>query len=124
MKPLKYNVTFFADRSCLFSRKDAEKRRAFFPQLNGLLRHDGAGIVTEQVTEQVLTLLSITDEMGRSTAELMKLVGIKHRPTFLYNYLQPALDIGLIAMTIPDKPTSSKQRYILTELGKQLKIDQ
>jgi len=28
---------------------------------------------------------------------------------------------GLVALTIPDKPTSSKQRYVLTELGKQLK---
>ena len=35
-------------------------------------------------------------------------------------YLQPLLDIGLIAMTMPDKPTSKNQRYILTEKGKDI----
>lgn len=76
--------------------------------------------VTERVTEQVLNLLAVADQTGRTSAELMALVGIKHRPTFLYNYLQPALDKGLLEMTIPDKPKSSKQRYVLTRAGKRL----
>jgi len=76
--------------------------------------------VTEQVTEQVLNLLAVADQTGRTSTELMALVGIKHRPTFLYNYLQPAVDKGLLAMTIPDKPKSSKQRYVLTALGKRM----
>ena len=75
--------------------------------------------VTEQVTEQVLKLLSKVDQNEYTTTELMNLSDIKHRPTFLYNYLQPALDAELIEMTIPDKPKSSKQRYRLTEKGKQ-----
>ena len=45
----------------------------------------------------------------------MDLVGVKHKPTFLYNYLQPAIETGLIELTIPDKPTNSKQKYKLTE---------
>jgi len=40
------------------------------------------------------------------------------RPTLLYNYLQPAIDVGFVAMTIPDKPRSSKQRYRITEDGR------
>lgn len=51
--------------------------------------------------------------------ELMKAVNIKHRPSFLYNYLQPAIKAGYIGMTIPDKPNSSKQKYYLTERGKE-----
>lgn len=78
-------------------------------------------VVPRQVTEQVLNLLAVADQTGRTTTELMALVGIKHRPTFLYNYLQPAVDRGLLEMTIPDKPTSSKQRYVLTEAGKNMK---
>ena len=31
--------------------------------------------------------------------------------------LKPLLDSGLLEMTIPDKPRSSKQRYRLTEKG-------
>jgi ATP-dependent DNA helicase RecG len=33
-------------------------------------------------------------------------------------YLAPAIDAGLIEMTIPDKPRSSKQKYRLTEKGR------
>ena len=60
---------------------------------------------TEQVPEQV------TEQVERSTRELMELLGLKHRPTFRDNYLLPALELGYIEMTIPDKPNSSKQKY-------------
>ena len=74
--------------------------------------------VTEQDTEQVRLLISSMADKKYSTAELMELVGIKHRPTFLYNYLQPAIEAGFIALTIPDKPTSPNQRYYLTNKEK------
>lgn len=77
--------------------------------------------VAEQVTEQVSKLLSVMGRDETTTAELMTKLDMRHRPTFLYNYLQPALDAKLIEMTIPDKPKSSKQRYRLTEKGKQIK---
>jgi predicted transcriptional regulator len=50
----------------------------------------------------------------------MNLVKIKHRPTFLYNYLQPSIEHGVIEFMIPDKPTSNKQKYRLTPKGKKL----
>lgn len=34
-----------------------------------------------------------------------------------HQVLNPLLDMGLIEMTIPDKPHSSNQRYRLTEKG-------
>lgn len=73
--------------------------------------------VTEQVTEQVLRLiLAIENEMTRG--EIMQVLHLNHRPTFLYDYLKPALELQVIEMTIPNKPTSSKQKYRLTEYGK------
>jgi hypothetical protein len=42
----------------------------------------------------------------------MERVGIKHRPTFRDNYLLPAMELGLVEMMIPDKPNSSKQKYL------------
>lgn len=35
-------------------------------------------------------------------------------------YLDKLLDMGVVVMTIPEKPTSSKQKYRLSELGKEL----
>jgi TspO/MBR family len=35
--------------------------------------------------------------------------------------LEPLLDGGILRMTVPDKPTSSKQRYVLTDAGLKLK---
>jgi len=49
----------------------------------------------------------------------MELIGLKHWKTFQANYLKPLLRQGLLAMTIPEKPTSSKQRYVTTEAGKE-----
>jgi len=37
-------------------------------------------------------------------------------------YLQPAIEAGLVALTIPDKPTSHRQQYYLTEKGKAFNI--
>jgi predicted transcriptional regulator len=48
----------------------------------------------------------------------MELIGRKHWKTFQINYLKPLLQQGLVAMTIPEKPTSSKQRYGITVKGR------
>jgi len=67
--------------------------------------------VITQVTEQVERLLSIMDNKEYSTKEMMELLELKHRPSFRDNYLLPALKLGYIEMTIPNKPNSSKQKY-------------
>ncbi len=76
--------------------------------------------VTMQVTMQVEQLLRVmTGEHTRQ--ELQEKLNLVNRDYFRRSYLQPALDQGLIALTIPDKPNSSKQQYVLTEKGKQKK---
>ena len=67
--------------------------------------------VTVQVTEQVEKLLEVMIDKEYSTREMMELLGLRHRQTFRDNYLLPALELGYIEMTIPDKPNSSKQKY-------------
>jgi ATP-dependent DNA helicase RecG len=49
---------------------------------------------------------------------LQKSLGLVDRKNFRINYLNPALEEGLIELTIPDKPKSSKQKYRLTEKGR------
>ena len=48
---------------------------------------------------------------------LQEALGLKHENHCRKAYLIPALRAGLIEMTIPDKPRSSKQRYRLTSAG-------
>jgi Fic family protein len=66
---------------------------------------------SDQVTDQVKRLLDVLGASVLSAAELMDLLGLKHRPTFRQNYLHPALERGLIEMTRPDSPNSRNQRY-------------
>ena len=73
--------------------------------------------VTEHVTEHVVCLLMLLEkEMSR--VELMNAMQLTHRPSFVENYLHPALRLKLIEMTIPDKPRSVNQKYRLTSKGK------
>lgn len=55
-------------------------------------------------------------EMTRD--EIMNSLGLNDRKNFREVYLNPAIEDELVSLTIPDKPTSSKQKYRLTELGK------
>jgi ATP-dependent DNA helicase RecG len=72
-----------------------------------------------QVTQQVYKLMAaIHGELTR--AEIMRGLGLKDRMHFANDYPQPALDAGLIEMTLPDKPQSSKQKYRLTAAGREL----
>ncbi|MCK9508275.1 MAG: hypothetical protein M0Q54_07535 [Pigmentiphaga sp.] len=74
--------------------------------------------VTEQVTPQVLTLIDIMSEGNYYLREdLQKILKLKDRENFRLNYLKPALDIGFVEMTIPEKPRSSLQQYRLTDKG-------
>lgn len=43
--------------------------------------------------------------------ELMARVGLSHFQTFRKNYLNPAIEAKVIAMTIPDSPNSRNQNY-------------
>jgi len=42
----------------------------------------------------------------------------------LYNYIQPAIELRLLEMTIPDKPNSRLQKYRLTKKGMKVKQSQ
>ena len=66
---------------------------------------------TDKLSPSVQKLLDAMGDEELSAAEIMDRLGLSHRPTFRINYLNPALDQGLIEMTIPDKPSSRNQKY-------------
>jgi len=83
----------------------------------------------EPVTEQVpskyrasttqVKILKVCKE-PRLRDEIQKCVNLKHREYFRSVILNPLIKAGLIVMTIPDKPQSSKQKYVTTKRGKAL----
>ena len=48
----------------------------------------------------------------------MSQLGLKHRVHVLREYIQPLVEEGLLALTIPDKPKSSLQKYVTTDQGR------
>ena len=57
-------------------------------------------------------LLAVMEEGAPLSAnEIMKKLHIKSKETLRKTYLNPALEYGLIKMTLPDKPHSKNQKY-------------
>jgi ATP-dependent DNA helicase RecG len=53
----------------------------------------------------------------------MTIAGRADRTKFRDQVLNPLLEEGLVELTVPDKPRSSKQRYRLTDKGRQVLED-
>lgn len=60
---------------------------------------------------RVSKLMNVLDYYPQSANELMETLNLKSRVGFRKNYLEPAIELGLVGMTNPDKPTSKNQKY-------------
>jgi Fic family protein len=80
-----------------------------------------SGQVSDQVSDQVKALLkAYGSNLELTSDELLRRLGLRHKPTFRKNHLNPALASGVIEMTAPDSPNSPTQRYRLTDAGRRL----
>ena len=77
-----------------------------------------AAAASKRLPESVERLLGAFDGKTLTGAALMKNLDMSHRGTFRKNYLDPALELGLVEMTQPDSPRSPTQRYRLMATGK------
>lgn len=69
----------------------------------------------EQTSEYVKTLIEVMEYgVPYTSRTLMEKLGLKSKEGFRRNYLNPAVRMKLVRMTIPDRPTSRNQRYIRT----------
>ena len=78
--------------------------------------------VSTQVSTQVRNLVLKFNADCLSVYEMQKLFGLKERRTFSRNYIHPALKLGFLEMTIPNKPKSRLQKYRLTDKGKKMQM--
>ena len=74
----------------------------------------------DRLTDVQWRLIGFAD-VPRSTAELMAHAGFKHRPHFVTTHLEPLMAGGVLRLTLPDKPRSPNQQYVLTDVGVKLK---
>ena len=65
------------------------------------------------VSEYVKRMLAVMEyDVPYTASAIMEKLGLKSKETFRRNYMTPALEEGLLEMTIPDKPQSRNQRYV------------
>ncbi|MDU9048452.1 MAG: Fic family protein [Candidatus Electrothrix sp. Rat3] len=76
---------------------------------------------TLEAAPEIHRLLEVLEgEMNRR--QIQDRLGLKAEKNFRLLYLRPALDAGLIEMTIPGKPRSPRQCYRLTLTGQAVKM--
>jgi len=78
-----------------------------------LSRDEVTGQVGGQVTAQVLEFC----QTARKASEIQEPLALRHRESFINNYLRALLGAGWIERTIPQKPRSRIQRYGTTAAG-------
>ena len=67
----------------------------------------------------VCKILEYSNE-NRSIVDIMALFNRKDRTKFKKTFINPLIEEDFLTMTIPDKPKSSKQGYIITDRGEKL----
>ena len=73
---------------------------------------ESTSVQASHISSYVNKLLDVMETgVAMTTSELMEKLDMKSRISFRDNYLNPALENGLIKMTNPDKPTSKNQMY-------------
>ena len=73
----------------------------------------GAQKESRNISDQVNKLLEFMEpDIPYTANELMLRLGIKSKETLRATYLNPAIENGLVKMTIPNKPNSKNQKYV------------
>ncbi len=76
---------------------------------------EALSVPSTPINQETININKLLDCLERnvplSANEIMKKLNIKSKNTLRNQYLHPAIKQGLIKLTIPDKPNSSKQMY-------------
>lgn len=63
-----------------------------------------------RICKKILNVMEY--EVPYTSTVLMEKLGLKSKETFRKNYMNPAMELQLVQMTIPEKPKSRNQRYV------------
>ena len=73
--------------------------------------------LTKQLTVPLLSIVKAIGVEQCSLKMIMERIELKHRPTFIANYLTPAIQNGFVAPLYPNNPKHPRQKYLLTVKG-------
>lgn len=68
-----------------------------------------------RICKKILNVMEY--EVPYTSTVLMEKLGLKSKETFRKNYMNPAMQLQLVQMTIPEKPKSRNRRYIRRNRG-------
>ena len=68
----------------------------------------------------IIRLVRTIGEDWLTSYDLREIMSFKSKTSFRQNYLNPAIELGFVALENPDKPNAPNQRYGLTLKGKAL----
>lgn len=72
----------------------------------------------ETIPVNIQCLINALANDQLSMKDLMERMEFKHRPTFVKNFLKPALDNGFLQLSYPETPKHPKQKYLLSLKGR------
>ncbi len=75
-----------------------------------ILQVNKANAETSEYVKKMLDLMEY--DIPYTSNDIMGRLGLKSKETLRKNYINPAIELGMIRMTIPDKPNSKNQRYV------------
>ena len=78
------------------------------PQVNNKLHTDNHNIIL---------LIQVIGNEEKNVKEMMMAIGLKDRKSFIYTYLEPAINNGYVRMLYPNSPRHPRQKYLLTAKG-------
>ena len=73
--------------------------------------------LTEQLSTQISVIVKAIGTEQHSLKTLMEKMELKHRPTFIANYLTPAIQGGFVTPIYPNNSKHPRQKYLLTAKG-------
>ena len=66
-----------------------------------------------ETSEYVKRMLDVMEyDIPYTSNAIMEALGLRSKETLRKNYINPAIELGVIRMTLPDKPNSKNQRYV------------
>lgn len=65
---------------------------------------------TSEYVKRMLTVMEY--DVPYTASSVMEQLGLRSRDNLRKNYINPAIELGLVKMTIPQKPNSKNQRYV------------